>query len=416
MNISNLTINFFAHTDPHVPDVLENDTPGAYTTAIPGVPPENVVRFAIIMSVVLIVLVAIIQYIAKKKLISPIPAESGKKRILYTIITNIFLVIFYFVALELSLQIYVKYHPYQNFIPDNVLFWKPKPGVKGIMVDKNNPDSSYGGLLAIRHSMKKPEGTVRILCLGDSRTAGNVEPPATYRTCYPEQIQEMLNKEYTDIKIQALNGGVPGYTSYQGLFMLKDIVNLYKPDIVTLAFDIHDGDMSYASDSDAIVKSKFIQIVRKALYNSQIYLLLRRYILRKKLKFTSDKRPIFLRVGYDEYRDNMNEIIKMGNQHNFEVVFITLPIAPKKNPELVSPHTVAPYLKILREMSKDKDILYIDLNREVLNSKDKTLPDKLLKKDRVHFTVWGRKWLATRISEELKKNGIIERAYKRLSK
>ncbi|MCD4785189.1 MAG: hypothetical protein K8T10_15340 [Candidatus Eremiobacteraeota bacterium] len=406
----NLITNFIAQSDPNIPSSFMDDTPGAYTTAIPGIPPADVMRFALWAAVALVLFVIIIQYFARKRFINPIPAEAKKKKLFYTILLNIFIVIFFFGALELSLQVYVKYHPYQNFTPDNVLFWKPKPGMCGRFIDKNNSNSTYNLLHPTKYSIEKPKGTVRILCLGDSRTSGNIEPPATSESCYPQQIQKKLKKEYPDIPIQVLNGGVPGYTSYQGLIMLKNTVKQFSPDIVTLAFDIHDGNLAYARDRDALVCSKFIQGLRKVLYKSQIYLLLRRYILRKKLQYTSDKRPVFNRVSLDEYRDNINEIIRMGKKHDFEVVFVTLPLAPEREPK-----NELYYHKVLDEMSKEHNILYINLEKKISNLKNKTLPERLLKKDRVHFMVLGREWIASQVAEEMKENEIIDRVLKRIS-
>ncbi|MCD4785188.1 MAG: hypothetical protein K8T10_15335 [Candidatus Eremiobacteraeota bacterium] len=415
MNIPDLIVNFFALSDPLIPEVLEKKTPGAYTAAIPGVPPAYVAQFALWAAIALILLVIIIQYIARKKFINPIPAEAKKKRLFYTILLNIFIVIFFFGALELTLQIYVKYHPYQNFIPDNVLFWKPKPGTGGRFIDKNNPNSKYNFLPLTNYLTEKPEGTVRILCLGESRTAGLIEPHTTHESSYPKQIQKKLKKEYPNIPIQVHNGGVPGYTSYQGLFMLKNTVKQFKPDIVTLAFAWHEGSIAYARDKDVLSNSKFIQCTRKMLYNSQIYLLLRRYILRKKLKYASNKRPIFLRVDCDDYRDNMNEIIRMGKKHDFEVVFITLPISPEPSIRDYYIRKVAPYHNILQEMSGERNILYIDLKNKMLNSKDEILFNRLLQKDRSHFTKWGREWIASQVTEQMKENGIIDRALERVS-
>lgn len=87
----------------------------------------------------------------------------------------------------------------------------------------------------------KPEGTKRILYLGDSFTVGiGVRDEQSY----PRQTETMLNQIIMGQKIETINAGLNGAeTSYYYLF-LKNSAELIKPDIVVIGFmpsnDVYD--------------------------------------------------------------------------------------------------------------------------------------------------------------------------------
>ncbi len=77
----------------------------------------------------------------------------------------------------------------------------------------------------------------RIICLGDSCTYGsNVDWDQTY----PARLQVVLNNGDDEPRIEVLNAGVSGYTSYQGFRYLQEDLIRYKPDLVTLYFGPND--------------------------------------------------------------------------------------------------------------------------------------------------------------------------------
>jgi len=84
---------------------------------------------------------------------------------------------------------------------------------------------------------EKPEGLYRVLCLGDSMIYGaGVNPDQTL----PAHLEHFLNRAIWNNQIEVLNGGVSGYSLYDGWhrFVLKG--QRYNPDLV--AFIICDND------------------------------------------------------------------------------------------------------------------------------------------------------------------------------
>jgi hypothetical protein len=104
---------------------------------------------------------------------------------------------------------------------DEKLGWRMPPG------GKNN---SLG--LKNREIGAKLPGTCRILFLGDSLLYfGETRSGRTY----VEEIEESLGVRY-----EAINAGVPGYTTYQEVELLKTYGYDFQPDIVFLGFVLND--------------------------------------------------------------------------------------------------------------------------------------------------------------------------------
>jgi lysophospholipase L1-like esterase len=94
-------------------------------------------------------------------------------------------------------------------------------------------------------------GVLRIACIGDSWTFGmNVEQNQTY----PARLEALLNaRPPIGIRgVEVMNFGVLGYTSFQGLQLLKTRVLALHPDVVVVGFGMNDSDVAGYRDSDVL--------------------------------------------------------------------------------------------------------------------------------------------------------------------
>jgi len=82
---------------------------------------------------------------------------------------------------------------------------------------------------------EKPDGTFRILLLGDSMSMG--EGVASEKT-YLRQLESLLEKEATE-RIETINAAVRGYGSDQELLLFRRLGKTYDPDLVILAFFLY---------------------------------------------------------------------------------------------------------------------------------------------------------------------------------
>jgi lysophospholipase L1-like esterase len=94
---------------------------------------------------------------------------------------------------------------------------------------------SSQGLRDDEVAIPKPDGTLRILVLGDSVTFG---PNVPKQGTYPNRLERLLQNQYGSVEV--LNAGVTGYTAYNELQYYLSKGRAFEPDIVIVAFCMND--------------------------------------------------------------------------------------------------------------------------------------------------------------------------------
>jgi tetratricopeptide (TPR) repeat protein len=84
----------------------------------------------------------------------------------------------------------------------------------------------------------KQKGAYRILCLGESTTAGQ----------YPPYLERALNQRHTGIQFSVIDKGVAGTNSAHILAQLASNLDQYHPDMVVAMMGINDWGMPYYND------------------------------------------------------------------------------------------------------------------------------------------------------------------------
>jgi tetratricopeptide (TPR) repeat protein len=84
----------------------------------------------------------------------------------------------------------------------------------------------------------KQRGSYRIMCLGESTTARQ----------YPPFLEEILNKRNIGIKFSVIDKGIIGTNTVVMLTQLKQNLDIYKPDMVTVMAGDNDREISYYRD------------------------------------------------------------------------------------------------------------------------------------------------------------------------
>jgi lysophospholipase L1-like esterase len=87
------------------------------------------------------------------------------------------------------------------------------------------PSHNSWGWKGKEFQLKKPPGTKRVVCLGESTTYGGDKP-------YAEALEDLLRR--ANIPVEVLNAGVPGWTSREVLINFRERVLPLKPDLVIL--------------------------------------------------------------------------------------------------------------------------------------------------------------------------------------
>jgi hypothetical protein len=129
-------------------------------------------------------------------------------------------------------------------------------------------NSDANGLRASTHTVKKPDGVFRILLLGCSTTFGWGVADAD---SLPAQLERSLKKSgYGNVEV--INGGQPGYSSFQGRRFYSEVAAQYEPDLVFLGFLIQDSrKVAYSDLSQAILQDRGTLFKQGLLYQSRLY-------------------------------------------------------------------------------------------------------------------------------------------------
>ena len=113
--------------------------------------------------------------------------------------------------------------------PNRLVTWRSE----GYSQSFTNSD----GMRDVEYSVVKPVGVRRIAVLGDSMTEGyQVEPQDTF----VKQLERKLNNSSS--KVQVMNFGMSGFSTVQGLYLFKEKIAKYKPDMCILAYHVNDND------------------------------------------------------------------------------------------------------------------------------------------------------------------------------
>lgn len=197
------------------------------------------------------------------------------------------------------------------YIKDKDLFWR---------LEKSAWEINSLGLRDREVAPKKEANTIRIICIGDSITYGW---PAPLDKTYPRILEAKLKKERPDKRIEVLNAGVPGYTSYQGMLWLeKELIN-YSPDIVIAYFGVNDSVVSAIEDKEYKMPPAFILKAVNYLKRFSAYRLYKKIIMHLQYVMKkNDEKYDTVRVTEEDFTKNLAQLSLIAEQANCQIIFI----------------------------------------------------------------------------------------------
>ena len=280
---------------------------------------------------------------------------------------------------------------------DPELFWTPRPGVAG---------HNSLGFIGPEFSPEKPDDVFRIVCIGDSCT--HFGPQS-----YPEILQQLLDQArnsetpnsgaLNDRKVEVINAGVIGYTSYQGLTLMRSKVANWQPDLVTVYFGWNDHWLARGLEDNQ-------QTNNSPGTASRMLGSLRSVQLARMLTggLTADGQPK-PRVALTDYRSNLTEIANLCRSLKCQCWFITAPHAMDlsipdylmTSGEVADPSQLIPlhqsYNAAVREVAERTASSLIDLESSI----DALPKQSLFLEDHIHFTLAGRRYAAEQIAAKI---------------
>ena len=209
----------------------------------------------------------------------------------------------------------------------NEPFWVVDPDLKDHPMPHNEENTSFAVSTnsdGLRTSIEVTDSkkTLRIMTLGCSTTFGwGVADSETY----PARLQHYLTEAgYGNVEV--VNGGQPGYTSFQGDWLWDALLDDYQPDVVLVGYIVQDArKAAYSDKSQAILQGDNRFLKDNFLYRSKGYLALRygmgKVQIQAKERSSQDEGGAF-RVPPEDYVVNLRSLIeKIQNSGAKPVLF-----------------------------------------------------------------------------------------------
>ncbi|MSQ01775.1 MAG: hypothetical protein EXR71_07765 [Myxococcales bacterium] len=134
--------------------------------------------------------------------------------------------------------------------------------------------TDQNGLRTPLHTEQKPAGTFRVMTLGCSTTFGWGVGDAE---SYPAQLESILTTEGHEVEV--INGGQPGYTSFQGLWLWDKVLAQYAPDVVIFGYLVQDSrTVPYSDHSQALLQQNADFLKQNLLHRLKAYLFVKEAI------------------------------------------------------------------------------------------------------------------------------------------
>lgn len=202
---------------------------------------------------------------------------------------------------------------HQIFEPDPVLLWRMRPGFN---FGQGFPPLNGEGFRGPAFIRKKAGRIFRIACLGDSVTFGR--PEAEYPGLMAKRLSGRLPRP-----VEALNFGVPGYSSWQGRQLLGSVLRDYHPDLVILLFGWNDHWRARGFPDKMQIPAPQPGRLLSTLRRLRLYQLLNRLAVLAREKI-SPPSPL-LRVSPDDYRENLRAMIRACRRQGVRAILATAP-------------------------------------------------------------------------------------------
>lgn len=281
------------------------------------------------------------------------------RKMLYAFVPLILLAI----LLELGLRIANWPQGTEGFQHDKV-FWISDPGLKNkatphLEEDTSFPVSTNADGLRTRYTAEPGEGKTRVMTLGCSTTFGwGVADQQTYSS----RLEELFRKDGLDVEV--VNGGQPGYTTFQGLRLWDQVLSGYKPDIVLVAYIVQDARKAAFSDkSQAILQEDHKFLKENILYRWKTYLFMKTIFGNIQVAAVEqggqDEGGAY-RVPPSDYEDNLRELVGKIRAQGAEPVLFGFPLEVTGYTEV--------HRELLKSVAEDLDVGHFDLQEKMVKA------------------------------------------------
>jgi len=126
--------------------------------------------------------------------------------------------------------------PQPLHVPDDELGWRLTPDQRSFTIDQPVTTNRHG-FRSDEMETAKSAGSLRILCVGDSRTFGIGDAP---HPVFAVRLQRYLKELAPGRPVGFINGGVQAQDTHQEVHLLAREASRLGPDVVIVAFCLND--------------------------------------------------------------------------------------------------------------------------------------------------------------------------------
>ncbi len=212
-----------------------------------------------------------------------------------------------------------------TMVKDTDIFWKMNPATTAYNINRL-------GLRGFIPGPAKGERSFRIACVGDSCTFGL---RVDYEESYGLVLEQKLQEWAPGINVTTILAALPGYTTLQNQRLFeKEIVPL-KPDLTILYCSGWNDSTPALGASDLELAKEAKNLPNRIMSASNLARLIGSVLLKnrepvdrdriRQLRFEGDQSYV-CRVSREEYRKNLEALIRMGRKKGGEVIAVLPPV------------------------------------------------------------------------------------------
>ena len=221
------------------------------------------------------------------------------------------------------------------------------------------PVSTNRDGLRTAHNARQPEaGAWRVVAMGCSTTFGW---GVADDQAWPQRL-EARGRAAGFGKLEVINAGQPGYTSFQGRWFWSEVVGAWQPDVVLLGFVVQDARRAaYSDKSQALLQADGRFLKDHLLYRSRLYLGLRAALggvqVRAKERGQGRDEGGEYRVPPADYVENLRWLISQSRAVGATPVLFGYPLEREGY--------TAVHRRILAAAAAELDVAYVDLQGQM---------------------------------------------------
>lgn len=251
----------------------------------------------------------------------------------------------------------------QFFDYDPVLIWRPKRNFKIF-----NEQGFKGDLFNDR---KEPQ-EIRVIPIGDSNTLGPSDGAG-----WPDYLSQMLKRKNSHVRLA--NAGAWGYSSWQGLKRFEEVLH-YRPDVISISFGGNDAHWVIIPDQDYVKAQKYFRswVARFKIFKLWVAINDRILLNRRK------GRGLVQRVGFQEYQNNLEKMIRLAKENHVQVILLTRPFIGTAENSLVWKNFTPKYNALAQKIAEREKVAIIDVYSYFKDKKEYFV-------DECHFNDEGNK-------------------------